>query len=276
MRRLKSIYRKKNIIKKNKTLTFGIVLLCVLVLLSVFVPFFSPHSYSGQNALLRNMGSSALHWFGTDKFGRDIFVRVWYGTRISLIVGLGSAAICGAAGILIGSAAGYRGGMANMILMRAADILDAIPSLLYVILITLTFGANVGSILTGICISGWTKIARVVRGEVMRLKNLEFCDASRLAGAGNVRILFRHLLPNASGQIIVNLVFFVPQAIFTEAFLSFVGVGISAPQASLGTLISEARSQMQVYPYQMIYPVMVLCLLILSLNLIGTGLEKRA
>lgn len=276
MRKLKSNHRKKNIIKENKILISGVSLLCVLILLSIFVPAFSPHSYSGQNALLRNMGSSASYWFGTDKFGRDIFVRVWYGTRVSLAVGLGGAAICGVTGILAGSAAGYQGGMADMILMRAADVLDAIPSLLYVILITLTFGANVGSILAGICISGWTGIARVVRGEVMRLKNLEFCDASRLAGAGTARILFCHLLPNASGPIIVNLVFFVPQAIFTEAFLSFVGVGIAAPQASLGTLISEARSQMQAYPYQMIYPVTVLCLLILSLNMIGTGLEKRA
>ena len=158
--------------------------------------------------------------------------------------------------------------------MRAADVIDAIPSLLYVILITLVMGANVGSILLGICISGWIDLARIVRGEVQRLKTREFCTAARLAGAGAGRILLRHLLPNAAGPVIVNLTFMIPKAIFTEAFLSFVGVGISAPVASLGTLIQDARSQMQVYPSQMLFPILVLCILILSMNFIGAGLEQ--
>lgn len=251
----------------------GLVLLCVLTLLAVAVPMFSAQSYSDQNAELRNLGTSAAHLFGTDKFGRDIFVRVWYGTRISLLIGVGSAFICGIFGNLVGMAAGYAGGVVDMILMRIADVIDAIPSLLYVILITLTFGANVGSILSGICISGWIGLARIVRGEIQRGKTQGFCAASRLAGAGSFQILFRHLLPNAAGPVIVSLTFLIPRAIFTEAFLSFVGVGISAPAASLGTLIQDARSQMQIYPSQMLYPVLVLCLLILSFNLIGYGLE---
>lgn len=253
----------------------GIVLLCVLTLFAVFVPLVSSNSYADQNAELRNLGTSAAHLFGTDKFGRDLFVRVWYGTRISLLIGAGSAGICGIFGIFAGAAAGYAGGAVDMILMRLADMIDAIPSLLYVIWITLTFGANAGSILLGICISGWIELARIVRGEVLRLKNREFCAASRLAGASGGRILFCHLLPNAAGPIIVNLTFFIPKAIFTEAFLSFVGVGISAPEASLGTLIQEARSQMRLYPSQMLYPILILCLLILSLHLIGNGLERR-
>lgn len=261
--------------KKNYMFIVGMVLLCTLALLAVAVPLFSSQSYSDQNADLRNLGTAAAHLFGTDKFGRDIFVRVWYGTRISLLIGIGSVCICGILGILAGSAAGFAGGAVDMLVMRTADIIDAIPSLLYVILITLTFGANVGSILLGICISGWIELARIVRGEVLRLKAQEFCAASRLAGAGSARILFRHLLPNAAGPVIVNLTFFIPKAIFTEAFLSFVGVGISAPAASLGTLIQEARSQMRMYPSQMICPIVVLSLLILSLNLIGTGLERR-
>ena len=260
--------------KKNGMLLAGILLLCILMLLAIVVPMLSSQSHSEQNAAIRNLGFSITHPFGTDKFGRDLFVRVWYGTRISLVIGIGSAFICGILGILIGAIAGYLGGAADLVLMRAADIIDAIPSLLYVILITLTFGANVGSILFGICISGWIGLARIVRGEVMRLKSQEFCAASRLAGAGTRRILLKHLLPNAAGPIIVNLTFFIPKAIFTEAFLSFVGVGISAPAASLGTLIQDARSQMRVYPSQMLYPIFVLCLLILCLNLIGTGLER--
>ncbi len=259
---------------KDRLFWAGVVLLTVLTILAVLVPAFSPYSHTEQSVDIQNAASSLVHPFGTDKFGRDIFVRVWYGTRISLTVGIGSALICGIIGILFGSAAGYCGGKVDLLLMRTADVIDAIPSLLYVILIMLVMGANVGSILLGICISGWIDLARIVRGEIQRLKTREFCTAARLAGAGTGRILRYHLLPNAAGPIIVNLTFMIPKAIFTEAFLSFVGVGISAPAASLGTLIQDARSQMQVYPSQMLYPILVLCILIFSMNLIGAGLER--
>lgn len=259
---------------KDRLFWIGVVLLTVLTILAVLVPAFSPYSHTEQSVDIQNAASSLVHPFGTDKFGRDIFVRVWYGTRISLTVGIGSALICGIIGILFGSAAGYCGGKVDLLLMRTADVIDAIPSLLYVILIMLVMGANVGSILLGICISGWIDLARIVRGEIQRLKTREFCTAARLAGAGTGRILRYHLLPNAAGPIIVNLTFMIPKAIFTEAFLSFVGVGISAPAASLGTLIQDARSQMQVYPSQMLYPILVLCILIFSMNLIGAGLER--
>ena len=260
--------------KRNMLFGTGILLLAILFLLAVFVPVFSPWPYTAQNADIQNIGASIAHPFGTDKFGRDLFVRVFYGTRISLAVGLISAAICGVLGVLWGSAAGYAGGRMDMLLMRIADIIDAIPSLLYVILLLLVLGGNLGSMLLGICISGWIELARIVRGEVIRLKEREFCTSARLAGAGPVRILRVHLLPNAVGPIIVSLTFSVPRAIFTEAFLSFVGVGITDPAASLGALIQDARSQMQVYPAQMIWPMAVLCILILSMNLIGTGLER--
>ncbi|MCU0079444.1 ABC transporter permease [Extibacter muris] len=264
----------KTYFRKNPMLASGIVLLAVMVLLSVLIPALSPYAATAQNAELRNAPSSFSHLFGTDKFGRDIFVRVFAGTRISIAVGIGSALICGVAGILYGCAAGYAGGKADMLLMRAADVIDAIPSLLYVILIMLVMGASIGSILLGICIGGWVGLARVVRGEIIRLKAEDFCTAARLLGVGNGRILFIHLLPNAAGPIIVNLTLLIPKAMFTEAFLSFVGVGIMAPAASLGTLIQEARSQIQVAPSQMLYPILVLCILILSVNLTGAGLEK--
>ena len=260
--------------RKNPLLTAGVFLLAVMILLAVLVPVFSPYSYQAQDVNIQNSSSSILHIFGTDKFGRDIFVRVWYGTRISLLVGIGSAFVCGAFGVLYGSVAGYAGGKTDMLLMRLADVIDSIPSLLYVILIMLVLGSNVGGILLGICVSGWIGLARIARGEVMRLKNQEFCIAARMAGAKTGRIIRRHLLPNGLGPIIVNITFLVPKAIFTEAFLSFVGVGISAPEASLGTLIQDARSQMMIYPAQILYPILVLCILIISMNLIGAGLEK--
>ena len=159
--------------------------------------------------------------------------------------------------------------------MRLGDLVDAVPSLLYVILITLTFGANAGSILWGSAFRARVESARIVRAEVQRVKTLNFCEAARILGAGPIRILRRHVLPNAWGPVIVSLTFFIPKAIFTEAFLSFVGVGIEAPQASLGSLIQAARSQMRLYPLQMLYPILVLSLLLISLHLIGVGLEQK-
>lgn len=259
----------------NFILGAGVLLLTMITLLAVLVPVFSGQSYTAQNPDMQNLGSSAAHFFGTDKFGRDLFVRVWYGTRISLVIGIGSMLICGMIGVVIGAAAGYSGGIFDLVCMRFADLVDAVPSLLYVILITLTFGANAGSILLGICISGWAESARIIRTEVQRVMTQDFCEASRLSGAGALWVLRKHLIPNALGPVIVSLIFFIPKAIFTEAFLSFVGVGIEAPQASLGSLIQAARSQMRLYPTQMLYPILVLSLLLISLHLIGVGLEQK-
>lgn len=259
---------------ERKMFLIGCVLLFFVILMAVLVPIFSPYLYSEQNAAACNLGISISHWFGTDKFGRDLFTRAWYGARLSLTIGVGSALFSGIVGILSGSAAGYFGGVVDQIIMRTADVVDAIPSLLYVILITLVLGSNTGSILLGICISGWIETARIARTEILRLKTSEFCQAAQLFGASSGRIIGHHLLPNIAGPLIVNLTFFIPKAIFTEAFLSFVGVGIAAPAASLGTLISEGRLQMRLYPWQLLCPVLVLCLLLVALNLIGTGLEE--
>ncbi|MGN0405111.1 MAG: ABC transporter permease [Bariatricus sp.] len=253
---------------KSKYSRLGIAILLVLTLFTVLVPFLPFYDPVTQNADLRNAGSSMMHLFGTDKFGRDIFSRVWYGAGISMKVGLLSSLISSTIGILYGGIAGYAGKKTDMVMMQAADIVDSIPSLLYVILFMLFFGASVKTVILGICISGWTRMARVVRGEILRLKEMDYVMAARLEGAGTMRILIRQMLPNLKEKVILNAVMLVPEAIFTEAFLSFLGVGIAAPAASLGTLIQEARSQMQLYPSQMIWPVLVLVLLIFSLNLI--------
>lgn len=253
----------------------GWIILGVWILLAVLVPLLSPYSYSEQNASIQNSLPSLSHWFGTDKFGRDLFARVWYGAGLSLLVGLVSAGLNGCIGVLYGAVSGYAGKTADMILMRIADVVSAIPSMLYVILITLVLGAGAGSIILGLCIAGWIDMARIVRGEILRLKGMDFARAAQMEGISPLRILVRHLLPNAVGPITVNFIFLIPQAIFTEAFLSFLGIGIAAPGASLGTIIQEARSQMMLYPYQMVFPLLVLCVMMVALNMIGTSLEQR-
>ena len=253
---------------KSKYSRLGICILLVLTFFTVLVPFLPFYDPVTQNADLRNAGSSLMHLFGTDKFGRDIFSRVWYGAGISMKVGILASLISSIVGLLYGGIAGYAGKKTDMIMMQAADIVDSIPSLLYVILFMLLFGASVKTVILGICISGWTRMARVVRGEILRLKEMDYILAARLEGSGAMRILIKQMLPNLKEKVILNAVLLVPEAIFTEAFLSFLGVGIAAPAASLGTLIQEARSQMQLYPTQMMWPVLVLVLLIFSLNLI--------
>lgn len=254
----------------------GCIVLAVWILLAVTVPLVSPWSYSAQDAQIRNQDVSLLHWFGTDRFGRDLFTRVWYGAGISLTVGIASALINGAVGVFYGAVSGFAGRRTDLILMRIADIISAIPSMLYVILLTLVMGAGIGSMILGLCVAGWIGMARMVRGEILKLKEMEYAYAARMEGIRPMRILLRHLLPNAAGTIIVNLIFLVPQAIFTEAFLSFLGVGIEAPAASLGTIIQEARSQMMLYPYQMVFPLLVLCVMLLALNMAGTAAEQKA
>lgn len=260
--------------KLNNTAKVGILLMGFLVVLALSIPLLSPYGYETQNAALSNGASSMAHIFGTDKFGRDIFVRVWYGARISLLVGFASAGVNMVLGVMIGAIAGYYGGYAERLLMGIANIISAIPSLLYVILIMLVGGNNITSILIGICVSGWIGTARIVRGEIRIIKEMEFVVAARVSGIGERRILWKHILPNVWRPVLVNATFLVPQAIFTEAFLSFVGIGIAAPMASLGSLINDARNQMQLYPCQMIYPIVILCMMIFALHMIGSGLER--
>lgn len=263
------------LVRGNRQALAGCVILSVWILLAILVPLFWPWSYSEQNAGIQNQAISLTHLFGTDKFGRDIFARVWYGAGISLLIGIASALVNGCVGVLYGASAGYAGKYVDMVMMRIADIISSIPSMLYVILITLAAGAGAGSMILGLCVAGWIDMARIVRGEIQRLKETDFAAAARMEGIPRIRILLRHLLPNAAGLILVNLIFLIPQAIFTEAFLSFLGVGLEPPAASLGTIIQEARSQMLVYPNQMVCPLVVLCVMLLALNAVGTAIEGQ-
>lgn len=258
---------------RNRLALIGLILLVIVVLAAVFGPMLSPYPYDGMDAMSRNQGSSAAHWFGTDQMGRDIFTRVLYGTRVSLLVGFASTALNLIIGVLYGSIAGYIGGKTDMIMMRIVDVIYAVPAMIYMILLMLIFGSNIYSVMLGICVNGWINMARIVRSQVMTLKEQEFAVAAFVIGADRKRILFRHLLLNSLGPMIVTVTLMIPQAIFTEAFLSFIGIGISAPMASLGTLAQDAKMLMNVFPMQMVWPVLVICIVIFSLNFIGEGLE---
>ena len=259
--------------KKNKLALISLIFLGIMILLAIFVPIISPYTYDGMSDDVNIMPCMA-HLLGTDKFGRDILTRLMYGARISLMVGFLAAILNLIIGVVYGGIAGYAGGKVDLVMMRIIDCIYSIPSMLYVILIMLVLGSNIYSVLVGISISSWIGMARQVRTQIQTLKQQEFAMAAYVIGASKTRILFKHLIINSMGPIVVSATMMVPDAIFTEAFLAFIGIGISLPQASWGTLCNEARAQLTQYPIQIIWPVMAICLTVLALNFIGDGVVE--
>lgn len=260
--------------KKNKLAFAGLIFIVIMVVLAIFVPIFSPYGFETQDLAMKNALPSLAHPFGTDKLGRDIFVRVMYGGRISLAIGFASAAINLVIGVLYGGISGYVGGKVDMIMMRIIDIIYAVPTLLYVILILMVFGNSIGSMLLAICLTSWIGMARQVRTQVMSIKEMEYSLAAVVIGASHKRILLKHLVVNALGPIIVSLTMMVPSAIFTESFLSFVGIGLDPSIPSWGKLANDCRGLFFTYPIQIIWVVLAICLTILSLNFIGDGIGE--
>ena len=260
--------------KKNKLALFGLIFLVLMVLGAIFVPMFSKYGYTTQNMQLRNALPSLEHPFGTDGLGQDILVRVMYGARISLSIGFVSALINLVIGVIYGGIAGYLGGKVDMVLMRIIDIIYSVPSVLYTLLILMVFGNNIFSMIVAISITSWIQMARQVRTQVMSLKEMEFAMAAKVLGAGHMRILLKHLVVNALGPIIVCLTMMVPNAIFTEAFLSMLGIGLDPLIPSWGALANDCRQLLFTYPIQIIWPIAAICLTILSLNFIGDGLGE--
>ena len=259
--------------RRDPLAIFGLCVILAMAIACIFVPMFSKYTYSGMDLTNMNAGPSLAHLCGTDQMGRDLFIRIMYGARISLSIGVIAAAINFLIGVLYGGIAGYIGGKVDMVMMRIVDILIALPSMLYTVLIMLVLGSSVGTVILALCFTSWIGTARIVRSEVMRLKHSEYVLAARLSGAKFWNLLVSHLIPNAMGPIIVSTAFLIPSAIFSEAFLSFLGIGIQAPMASWGTLANDAQSTLLTYPHQMIFPVLAICITMFSFNFIGDGLR---
>ncbi|MNP10381.1 Oligopeptide transport system permease protein OppC [compost metagenome] len=257
----------------NKLAMTALVILGLIVLAAIIGPFLSEFNYYSTDLLNTNQPPSAEHWFGTDDLGRDMFVRTWMGARISLIVGLAAALIDLMIGVIYGGTMGYFGGRVDEIMNKFSEILYSIPYLLVTILLLVVLEPSLGTIILALTITGWINMSWIVRGEIMQLKNREFVLASRSMGAGSGRLLFRHLLPNAVGPIIVTVTLSVPNAIFAEAFLSFLGLGVQEPVASLGSMINAALTGWLYYPWRMLFPAAVISLTMLCFNIFGDGLR---
>lgn len=261
-------------LKRNKVAVLSLYFLIILVVATLIIPAVWKYSILDQDLNNAFAKPSGEHYFGTDNLGRDLFVRVLYGARISLIVGIAASLINATVGILYGSISGYLGGRVDNMMMRVVDVLYSVPLTLVVILIMVRFEQRgLQTILLAIGLTYWIGMARLVRGQIMALKNEEYVLAARTLGASDKRILVKHLIPNALGPIVINLTMSIPSAIFTESFLAFIGIGLAPPLASLGTLCYASLGGYQIHPHMLLAPAGVLCVMMLAFNFLGDGLR---
>ncbi len=295
---------------KNKGALTGLIMLSIICFLTIFGPMFNEYTYDQQNLrhaklppkipVISSIGildgtknqksfdgkisevdvykekgveDGVNYWFGTDDLGRDLWTRTWSGARVSLFIAILAAVYDLLIGVTYGGVSAYYGGKVDMYMQRFIEILTGIPSLVILTLFILVFEPGVLSMSLAMAISGWTGMSRIVRSHVLRLKNQEFVLASRTLGASDKKIIVKHLFPNIIGPVVVMMMFSLPSAIFYEAFLSFIGLGLQPPYASLGVLINDGFKQLLTNPYMMVVPSLVICLLIFSLNLLADGLR---
>jgi oligopeptide transport system permease protein len=260
-------------LQQNRAAIISFYMIILIILAAVFGPLLSPYSYSDQSLIMQNQPPSLEHWCGTDNLGRDLLTRCLYGARISLTVGIFATLISLTIGVLFGGVSGFWGGKIDNVMMRIVDIFYGIPLLLWVILLMVVLRPGLQNILIAIGVTYWLSMARIVRGQILSLKEQDYILAARTIGASDKRIILRHLIPNAIGPILVTATFNIPQAIFTEAFLSFIGLGVGAPRASWGMLASDALGGLRSFPYQLFVPAIAICLTMLAFNFLGDGLR---
>lgn len=294
---------------RKASAVIGLVLIILITVLAVIGPNMNEYTYSGQELSQKNLAPRILalekfgifdgsekmstttgtktvnnytdkgltdveYWFGSDNFGRDIWTRTWSGARVSLIIAVAAAIIDMVIGMSYGLISGYFGGKVDMVMQRFLEIANGIPRLVIVTLLLLVLQPGMLTIIFALMLTEWVGMSRIARAEMLKLKEQEFVLASRTLGAGNFFIIFKEVLPNIIGPIITQVMFSIPTAIFTEAFLSFVGLGIPVPQCSLGSLISEGFNSFTTHPYQIVPPIVVMAFLMLSFNLVADGLRE--
>ncbi len=287
--------------RANRAAMLAAVFILIIILAAIVAPMLSHYSYREVEAAYSNLppripGLEKLgifngctkgvnmyaqkncldqyHYFGTDNLGRDIWTRVWQGTRISLFIALVAVLIDLFIGVLYGLVSGYYGGRTDIIMQRITEVLSSLPTIVIITLMLVVMKPGLKNIIIAMLITGWINMSRIVRAQVLKLKDQEFVLAARTLGVRPGRILLYEILPNSLGQIIITFMFSIPNAIFTEAFLAFIGLGVQAPQASLGTMINDGYNAALTYPYQVVAPVVVLALLMLSFNLCADGLRE--
>lgn len=259
--------------RQNRGAMFGAIIIIVIALFALFGPLFSPYEYYTQNLSEANQGTQGQHYFGTDSLGRDLWSRTWYGAKISLFIALLAVALDVLVGVTYGFISGYFGGWVDDLMQRFLEIIYSIPNMVIIILMLLWLEPGIIAITVALALTGWIPMARIVRAQVLKLKEQEFVLVARAMGASHWRIMIKHLLPNVMGPIVVAVTFSIPQAIYFEAFLSFIGLGLRPPEASLGVLVNEGFKLMQIFPYQLFWPALVISLIMLAFNLLGDGLR---
>ncbi len=260
-------------LRKNRLAVFGMVALAVIAVACVVGPWISPYGYEQQ--VLGNTFSppSAKHWLGTDQLGRDLLVRLLFGGRVSLGVGLCATFVALSIGVVYGAVAGFFGGKLDATMMRGVDIMYSLPFPIFVILLMVFFGRNIVLLFVAIGAVEWLTMARIVRSQVMAVKKMEFIEAARSLGFGRRRIIFRHILPNILGPIIVYTTLTIPAVMLLEAFLSFLGLGVQPPMSSWGVLIKDGAEKMEEYWWLLVFPATLFSLTLFSLNFLGDGLR---
>ncbi|MDQ7113449.1 oligopeptide ABC transporter permease [Staphylococcus simulans] len=289
-------------LRRNKLAVVGMIGLILIIIMALVGPLISNHDYAEQDVDRRNLpakipvldkipflpfdgvgadgkdaykeaGVKENFWFGTDQLGRDLWSRTWQGAQVSLFIGVVAAALDIFIGVVYGAISGFFGGRTDDVMQRIIEIIASIPNLIVVILFVLIFEPSIWTIILAMAITGWIGMSRVVRGEFLKLKGQEFVLASRTLGASKGKLIFRHILPNTLGAIVVTSMFTVPSAIFFEAFLSFIGIGVPAPKTSLGSLVNDGRAMLLIHPHELFIPALILSLLILFFYLFSDGLR---
>ena len=260
-------------LRKNKAAVICAVILIVITLFAIFAPILGQYTYFDTNYKAKLKPPSIEHPFGTDEFGRDQWARIWYGTRISLLIGLVAALLNLFIGVIYGAVSAMIGGRVDAIMQRIIEILVGVPHLIIVILFMMILPPGVGTIVIAMSITGWVNMARLVRAQILKLKNQEFVMAAKLLGTSGWKMIMKHLVPNTVSVIVIQIMFAIPSAIFTEAFLSFIGVGLAAPKASLGVLINDGYKMLRAAPYMLIYPALAIILIMVCFSILGDGLR---